>query len=119
MTVHQNNVTAVKLQCQVVTDTTKPKITWLRDGEVIQPKKDVMKNQDCKHVSDGIYFFTEGSKQDVIICGHPLNHESFAGRYTCRAENEIGADEIHADLNILGEMNRVDILRRNCKFKTF
>ena len=104
ITVHQNNVTGVKLQCQVVTDTPKPKITWLRNGKALQPKENLKASQDCKHVSDGIHFFTKGSKQDVLICGHPLSYETFSGRYTCRAENEVGIDEIHADLNILGKV---------------
>ena len=103
MTVYQHNATTVKLQCQLVNTTPKPIITWFKNGKILQPKEKMLASPVCNHVSDGIYFFTNGSKGDVLICGNPLSYETFAGRYTCRAENEIGVDEIHSDLAILGK----------------
>ena len=104
MTVYEN-VTSVQLRCKLKEGNPKPKFSWLKDNKPLIPNGNQLNSADCKHARDGIYYFTAESKQDVILCGDPLKYEDFAGRYTCRAENKLGADEIHADLNILGEIS--------------
>ena len=103
MTVYENNATAVKLQCLLVEQASNPEFKWFKNGKAIHPKENQLKSPHCNNAKDGMYFFTEGSKQDLLICGNPLKYEEFSGRYTCRADNEIGKDEINADLNILGK----------------
>lgn len=91
------------MQCQLKTGNPKPDFLWFKDKRPLYPNENQLRKPSCQHAKDGFYYFTPESKQDVILCGDPLKFEVFSGRYTCRAKNKLGDDEIHTDVKILGK----------------
>ena len=103
ITLLEGSKNSIKLRCGMIEGNPKPNIQWFKDGKPIFPNENQLTAPNCKHAKDGMYFFTAGSRKDVIICGDPLTFEAFSGRYTCRAENKLGVDEIHSNIKILGK----------------
>ena len=104
ITVREGENSSVQLRCQLLQGNPKPRFSWFKNNKPIHPKENWLTTPSCAHLKEGVYFFTNGSKQDVIICGSPIKYERFSGRYTCQAENEEGIDKVHVDLNILGKV---------------
>ena len=104
MTVFENSSTSIQLPCVLKEGFPKPIFSWFRNGKELFLDKRQLTSPDCKHARDGIYLLSQGSEQVAVLCGDPLTYEKFSGRYTCRAVNEKGSYEIHADLNILGRV---------------
>ena len=104
ITIFESETKSVILQCNLKLGNPKPEFFWFKNGSPLHPNANQLRSPNCEHAKDGVYFFTSGSKQDVILCGDRLKFEEFSGRYTCRAKNKLGVDEIHTDLTILGEL---------------
>ena len=103
--IHEEQDSSIQLRCHLQQGNPKPKFSWFKDDKPLYPKENWLTSPSCDHLKEGVYYFTNGSNQDVIICGAPIKYEKFAGKYTCRADNEQGYDKIDVTLNILGRID--------------